>query len=163
MLRDRLLFGALAGVVANFIMDLLEFPLWKLDAIQYTLGHYAASLFMGAETTHHTLIGSVASFLADNIYSAVLGVIFLYLLLSTGQRFLLVKGLIYGAFLWLFSYGGMRSLSVVQLRNVPTESWDIIIQFLLHRVWSRLGWFTQKYGSALGESKVSWISAFSGY
>ena len=65
------------GVVANSIMDLFEFPFWKFGVIKYKLGHYAASLFMAAETTHHTRIGSVVSFLADNIYSALLGVVFL--------------------------------------------------------------------------------------
>ncbi len=147
MLRDRLLFGALAGLVANQIMDLFEYPLWKLKAIKYMLGHYAASIFLSAETPHHTQIGAVVSFLADNIYSTSLGVLFLFLLSVTGERFILAKGFIYGLFLWFFSYGVLRSLSVVQLREVPANSWEIVLYLLLHLVYGlALGWFTQKYG-----------------
>lgn len=154
MLRDRLLFGALAGVVANFIMDLFQFPLWKLKIIKHPLGHYAASLFMEAEAVHHNLLGSLVSFLAGYVYSGFLGVIFLYSLQYTGRRFFIAKGLIYGAFLWLVSYGGLRSLSVVQLREVPTDSWDILLLFLLHLLFGlALGWFTKKFGKMIDEKR----------
>lgn len=127
MLKDKVLFGTLVGLLANIVMDIPQYPLWKLKIIMHPLSHYAGSLFLDLNTLHHSWTGSVISFFADYSYSAFLGIVFIYFLEFTGKRYYLQKGLIFGAFLWLFSFGGLRSLSLVKLRQVAPGDWGIII------------------------------------
>ncbi len=130
MLKDKVLFGALIGILANIVMDIPQYPLWKLKIIMHPLSHYAGSLFIDANTLHHSLFGSAVSFFADYSYSAFLGIFFIYFLEFTGKRYFFLKGLLFGAFIWLFSFGGLRSLAMVKLRQVVPGDWGII--FLLH-------------------------------
>jgi hypothetical protein len=130
MLKDKPLFGAILGMLANIIMDIPQYPLWKLKVLMHPLSHYAASLFLDLNTLHHSWSGSVVSLFADYSYSAFLGIIFVYFLEFTGKHYFLLKGLIFGAFVWLFSFGGLRSLAIVKLRQVAPDDWWIII--LIH-------------------------------
>lgn len=103
-------------------------PAYKI--LVHPLSHYAGSLFLDLDTLHHSWIGSVVSFLADYSYSGFLGMLFVYFLHFTGKRYYLSKGIIFGIFIWLFSFGGLRSLTVVKLQRVPPGDWITI--FLLH-------------------------------
>lgn len=130
MFKDKSLFGVLLGILANMIMDIPQYPLWKLKVLMHPLSHYAASLFLDVNMLHHSWRGSVVSLFADYSYSAFLGIIFVYFLEFTGKHYFLLKGLIFGAFVWLFSFGGLRSLAIVKLRQVAPDDWWIII--LIH-------------------------------
>lgn len=130
MLKDKVLSGSLIGVLANAVMDIPQYPLWKYKILVHPLSHYAGSLFLDLDTLHHSWIGSVVSFLADYSYSAFLGILFVYFIEFTGKRYFLSKGLLFGIFIWFFSFGGLRSLTVVKLHQVPPGDWITI--FLLH-------------------------------
>ena len=118
MLQDKLIFGALAGVVADLVMSIPELALWKLKILPHPLFHYAASLFLAPDNLHRSYLGELVGFIASKVYGAFLGVVFIYLLVYTGRRYFLSKGLIYGAFLWLVSYCGLATLPVVKLDAV---------------------------------------------
>lgn len=102
-------------------MDVFQTPIWRLMIIKHPLGHYAASILLDVNTIHHTLIGSVVSLLTDYIYGIFWGIIFVYWVYFVGKDHLILKGLIFGGFLWFFSFGGLRSLQIVQLREVISE------------------------------------------
>lgn len=159
MIQDKSLLGTISGILANIIMDIPQYPLWKLKIIRHPLSHYAGSLFVDLYTLHHTWYGSVASFLADYTYSALLGIIFVYWLSVSPQkksqqdksqrRHFLLKGLLYGAFLWFGSFGVLRSLHVVKLREVVPS--DALLFFFLHLLFGLvLGWMAQKYLDSTG-------------
>lgn len=118
MVRDKILLGGIVGLLADTAMDLVQYPLWKLMIVKHPLSHYAGSLFLDVMTLHHSFLGSVVSFIADALYSIFWGIIFIYLIHWTGHGFLILKGLIFGALLWLVSFGGIRGLPMVQLREV---------------------------------------------
>ena len=152
MNRDKVIFGGLIGIFANVAMDVLQYPLWKMQIIRHTLSHYVASLFLDFNTLHFSWIGSVTSFIADYIYGAFLGIIFVYWVHRTGKRYLLMKGLIYGGFLWLFSFGGLRSLPVVTLREyVPSQTLYYLVFHLVFGV--TLGLLTERYGEIIKREK----------
>lgn len=155
MFQDQFLLGVASGALANIVMDIPQYPLWKTHIIRHPLSHYAGSLFMDLQSLHHTWYGSVVSFLADYTYSALLGIIFIYLI-SAAQRedvnrgYYLTKGIFYGAFLWLISFGGLRSLAIVKLREVAPG--DALIFFFLHLLFGLvLGWMAQKNRGLTGE------------
>jgi hypothetical protein len=118
LIHDKIIFGGLIGVLGKISMDIFQFPLWRLKIIKHPLAHYAASMFIDLYTMHHTLIGSVVSLLTDYIYGIFWAILFVYLISFVGKSHLILKGLIFGAFLWFFSFGGLRSLAIVQLREV---------------------------------------------
>lgn len=127
------------------IMDILQFPIWKLKIVKHPLSHYAASIFLDTQNLHHTVLGSITSFLADYIYSAFLGILFVYFIYLTGKNFIVIKGIIFGALIWLFSFGGLRSLSMVKLQEVMPA--DVLYYLLLHLLFGiALGIITKRYG-----------------
>lgn len=145
MIRDKVVFGGLVGVLSKIAMDVFQIPIWILKMIAHPLAHYAASLFMDVHALHHTLVGSVVSLLADYIYGIFWGVLFVYLIFKSGECNLIFKGLMFGAFIWLFSFGGLRSLPIVQLREViPNQA---LYYLFIHIVFGfALGFFMKIFG-----------------
>jgi hypothetical protein len=121
LIHDKIVLGGLVGVLSKVAMDIFQIPIWTMKVIKHPLAHYAASLFVDLKTIHHTLLGSIISLLADYIYGIFWAVLFVYLVYLVGKRHLILKGLIFGGFLWLFSFGGLRSLPIVQLREVISD------------------------------------------
>lgn len=149
MFQDKVISGSISGILAKIFADIIEFPLWKLGVIKHPLSHYAQSIFI--KPVHQIFYGSWIGFLADYIYSVFLGIIFFYFLQLSGKRYHLIKGILYGAFLWLMSYGWIRSLPVVKFRTVISQ--DVIPQFFLHLVYGlALGWMVY-WLERLGKSK----------
>lgn len=150
MIHDKVVFGGLIGVLANVGMDIFQFPFWKLKIIKHPLSHYAASMFLDLQALHPTMLGSVISLLADYFYSAFLGVLFVYIIYLTGKHFLIIKGIIFGSFLWLFSFGGLRSLPIVKLQEVISV--DVIYHLIFHLIFGfALGLLVKKYGEHIFE------------
>lgn len=132
LIRDKLIFGALAGVVADLALNIPEFILWRLKLLPHPLFHYAGSLFMSVDMLHNAYLGEWMGFLASKVYGAFLGVVFIYLLVFTGRRYFITKGVIYGAFIWLVSYCGLAALPVVKLSVHPRTPLEVFIFFFLH-------------------------------
>ena len=145
MIRDKMVFGGMIGFLANVAMNFFQYPLWKLKVIEHPLAHYAGSMFMDVETLHHTLLGSFISFVANSFYSAFLGIFFVYTVYFTGGHAFIVKGLLFGAFVWLFSFGGLRSLPMVQLREYISS--QALYYLFIHLVFGlALGLLINKFG-----------------
>ena len=132
MLRDKLISGALAGVVADLAMSIPEFILWKLKILGHPLFHHAARLLWPLEYVHKNFLGSFLGIIACKVYSAFLGIVFIALLVYTGDRYFRTKGLIYGAFLWLASYSGLASLPIVKLSAHPRTPVEVLLFLFLH-------------------------------
>jgi hypothetical protein len=130
MIRDKFVIGGLVGVLSKAAMDIFQIPMWVMKVIKHPVYHYAASLFLDSKMLHQTLPGIVTGILVDYVYSVFLGVLFVHLVKFTGMRNLIYKGFIFGAFLWLFSFGGLRSLPIVKLREVLAE--QVLYYFFLH-------------------------------
>ena len=138
--------------MANLAMGLFQFPLWKLGIIKHPLAHYAASMFMNPLTIHHTITGSVVGSVANYIYGAFWGIIFVYSVYFTGKRYLIIKGFIFGAFLWLISFGGLRSLPIVKLREVMPE--NVLYYLFFHLVFGlALGLLVKEFGERVLEER----------
>jgi hypothetical protein len=132
MIRDKVMTGGLVGLLGKIAMDIFQVLMWRLKLIKHPLAHYGASLIVNVQTVHHTLLGSVVSLLVDYIYGIFLGIVFVYFIYFTGKRHFIFKGLIFGAFVWLFSFGGLRSLPMVKLREVVSS--EALYYLLFHLI-----------------------------
>lgn len=148
MFRDKLIFGALAGVAADLVMGVPELILWKQKVLSHPLFHYAGSLFLPLDVLHGNYLAQLMGFLASKVYGAFLGVIFIYLLVHTGYRYPRAKGLLYGSFLWLASYCGLATLPIVKLSVHPPTPLETLLFFFLHLLYGFvLGMLAHAYAS----------------
>lgn len=143
--RDKVIFGGIVGFLADMVMDIVQYPMWKALIVKHPLSHYAGSLFLDFETLHHSILGSIVSFIADGLYSVVWGILFIYIIHWTGHRYVIIKGLLYGALIWLISFGGIRALPMVSLREfLPSQT---LYYLLFHLIFGlALGVLVQKWG-----------------
>lgn len=130
MLRDKMLRGAVCGVLGNLGKNIVEFFFWKVQWLKHPLSHYAASVF--ADPNHAQFFGSGLGFVMDYIYGAFLGVILIALIPEGQERFVPIKGLLFGAFIWLFSYSGIRALPMIRLRLAGEL--DAFLELLVHLI-----------------------------
>ncbi|HEX2952444.1 MAG TPA: hypothetical protein VHR47_00495 [Bacillota bacterium] len=143
--KDNFIFGGLYGFLAVIAMNVFQFPIWEMKVIAHPLAHYASSLFMNVQPVHHSLVGAVIGSIANHIYGAFWGIVFVYLIHLTGMRYLLLKGLVFGAFLWMVSFGGIRSLPIVALREIVPG--DVPYYLFFHLVYGlTLGWLVKRFG-----------------
>lgn len=142
MIHDKIVIGGFVGALSKIAMDIFQTPIWRLKIIKHPLAHYAASLLIDVDTIHHTLLGSIVSLLSDYVYGIFWGVIFVYWIYSAGKDHLILKGLMFGAFIWYFSFGGLRSLPIVQLREVIPD--NALYYFFFHLVFGLTLGFSMK-------------------
>ncbi len=142
MIRDKVVLGGFVGVLSMLAKDVFEFPLWRLKMVKHPLAHYAASLFMDPKSVHNSFIGQIISLFADLAYGLFWGIVFVYLIYLTGKGHFLLKGLMFGAFLWFFSFGVLRSLAMVTLRE--TVAANSLYYLLIHLIFGLALGFTMK-------------------
>ena len=131
MFKDAILVGTIAGLATNLLKNSLAWIWCRLHLLDYFTSDFAASLFIKPNAIQ-TLSGQIIGLAADFIVSAILGISFVYLIKYSGQRFLLIKGLVYGAVVWLLLYGGVRSLPMVRLHDY--NPLHIVIALINHLI-----------------------------
>ncbi len=109
LLADKVMAGAMAGILGAAARDLVELGLCALGIIKNFCLQHAASMFlpMGVALTEPAAIG--VGLAADLTIAGTAGVLFVYFLAWTGPRFIRLKGMFAGAFLWVAIYGALRS------------------------------------------------------
>lgn len=123
MIRDKVIFGGIVGFLANLAMNVFQYPMWRLGIVKHPLSHYAGSLFLDFNTLHHTFYGAVVAWTVDILYSVLWGILFVYLMDWTGRRHFMIKGILFGALIWLVSFGGIRTFPMVTLREyLPVQA-----------------------------------------
>jgi hypothetical protein len=133
ILKDKLVIGAVAGFIADVILDLTQLILIKCDLLKYSLEHFAASMFI--RVNNPVLItgfqGMSIGLLASMALAILLGIAFVYFIDWSGYRFIKCKGVLYGLVVWFIIYGGIRAglhISFLQDYN-PTHT---LIQLFTH-------------------------------
>ncbi len=117
MLKDRILAGSIAGMIATLVMAVPNFVLWKFGIIKYLYFHVAAS----ALTLPHNIstpLGITVGIIADVITGGTIGIIAILLLKFFGRDYWWYKGLIVGSLIWLWGFGVMTGLCGVKITSV---------------------------------------------
>lgn len=135
--NDIIIVGAVAGLVADGVMDILEAVLVKFKILKYSLDLMAAGMIIQHPVYLKSGLGHLVGYLAGAALSMIVGVVFVYLMKKMGPRWLIVKGMIYGWIVWFLIYGGVASgLKVTYLYDYnPVQA---LLQLAFHMIYGAL-------------------------
>lgn len=144
MFKNKLYLGVFAGLAATIVKDGLNQILYSFKVIKILFAQYAAGVFIIARETK-SLLGIITGYFIDFGLSALLGIIFVFLLEKTKPSHLLFQGLLYGIALFISIYGALLSFGISSVRERPLL--DVILMIFIHLIYGLvLGLFVQKFG-----------------
>lgn len=143
MLKDRVMAGAIIGLLANgvklsvnyigFLLKLTPVVFWQLVAAQFL---EKKDLFKPVAY----LIGGVA----DLAITAFLGVAFVYAIRYIGNEYLYFKGLGFGLIVWAGLFGTIFAARIQD--KIPPEPSAIVVTLVAHSVFGlALAFFTNRF------------------
>ena len=142
MLEDRVMAGAVIGILANivkltvnylgFLLNLTPVVFWQLVAAQFL---EKQDLFKPVAY----LLGGVA----DLAVTALLGTVFVYAIRYIGDEYIYFKGLGFGLIVWAALFGTLFA-SRIQAK-IPPEPTAILVTLAAHAIFGlALAFFTEK-------------------
>ncbi|MCK8817446.1 hypothetical protein MWH28_08750 [Natroniella sulfidigena] len=148
-LKDKLTFGAVAGMIANIFKNAFIFGLYFFDVIKYTTWHMASSSYISKDRIN-TLGSLIPGAVTDYFMASIMGIIIMYLLYFTGKENYIFKGVMVGLFYWVAIYGIVMSLEITYIN--PDDLITNLSQIVAHLIIGSLTAFIiVKYGSGLLE------------
>lgn len=145
MFKNRVLLGVFAGLAASIAKDAVNQILYHLKIIKILFAQYAAGVLVKAAETK-SLLGIGIGYFMDFGLSALLGIIFVFLLEKTKPTHLLFQGFMFGIAMFICIYGALLSFGISSVRERPLL--DVILMILIHLLYGIvLGLFIQKFGS----------------
>ena len=102
-LRDRLVRGFIAGLVAGIAMNIFNLSSYYLGIAELRYLDWGAVVIYGLRPEN--VIEAVFAQIAQLLFVSNLGIIFAYLILFIGSVSLLFKGWLYGGLTWFLLYG----------------------------------------------------------
>lgn len=136
MLKDRILAGTIAGMIATLIKDIPNLILWKLGVVEYTYFHLGSAALVSPQNAG-TSIGLVIGIVVDIITGGTLGLLVIYLFNFTGRDYWWYKGLVIGNVIWLFGLGLAINFGVSRI--VPNEPIFRLISLVEHQIFGLVG------------------------
>lgn len=110
-MKDRLLRATFTGFFAVIIKDLVDFIYIKLGFHGVLMAKVAAGAFVAKEDINSPL-SLILGYSAHFTVGGILGVAFLVLIHLSGYDYSIIKGLFFGAVVWLFLPGMLLSLGI---------------------------------------------------
>ena len=101
-MRDRFTNGFIAGFLGGVVMSILNLISYSLGIAQILYLDWDSVMIFGYR--YATPLEAVIGQIGQLFFSAVVGVIFAYLLSVISSRYYLFKGLIFGLLVWFGSY-----------------------------------------------------------
>jgi len=156
MLKDKVLVGAIIGVLANTVKLTFNYIAYLLGFTKVVFWQIAASRFLEKEdvfTSSAYLIGAVADFTV----TAALGIVFIYVLVFIGKENLWLRGVGAGLSTWVFLFGTLLGQSAIH-----QEPSGIMVTLVAHLLYGLgLFVFTGLYFQLLEKTKTEPKSGFS--
>jgi uncharacterized membrane protein YagU involved in acid resistance len=90
------------------------------------------------------MIGITVGILADIIFGAVLGIIFVYFLKFTNHQNIIIKGWGFGVFAWLFFFGILMSNLPGAQGTIPVDALAHFSVFIGHSIYGIMMGFSAK-------------------
>lgn len=103
-MKDRVLIGSLSGMAGATVITIFSiiFRLFGVSSIEMLLLN--SSVFL-PESASRGLEGVIFGFLINLFIGSIVGIFFIYIFPSIGADYLWYKGILLGAFTWLFVDG----------------------------------------------------------
>lgn len=129
MFKDRVIAGAIIGLLADVIKLIINFIGYILNLTDAVFWQITATRFLEKKD----LFKPVAYFIggiADLTVTAGLGIVFVYLLHIVGRDFLWIKGIGYGMAVWVGIFGTLLGQTVQD--KLPQTPTGIIVTIAAH-------------------------------
>ncbi|WP_214659145.1 DUF1440 domain-containing protein [Candidatus Formimonas warabiya] len=118
-MKDRLIAGGLAGIAGAIIQITYGIITEALGITDRSFDEFAKVLIMFKP--YKGLLASVVGAISHICIGLVFGVIFAYLILITSSRFLMIKGIGYGAVLWMLLLGFGTIFELPDFKDIPPQ------------------------------------------
>ena len=139
-IKNKFLLGAVAGIAANIIINILDYILYFFNFSEYLALHIAASIYFPIGELK-TIEAVIFGLVLDYILAIILGIATVYFLHYTGTDLFIVKGIAIGTISTLLVDGLL--LEVVE-DTVDAFDPEHLTHHLLLGV--LIAWFCIKFG-----------------
>lgn len=140
MLKDKIMLGAIIGILADSVKLIANYIMYSLDWTTMVFWQIVAARFLGEGDLSKPL-ALVIGGAADVVVSAALGVSFVLFIFFFGRKFLVIKSLGYGLLIWAILFGAFLSQTLDN--EIHTTPLGIIVTLIAHSVFGlALGLFT---------------------
>lgn len=135
LLKDRIIVGTIAGMIATLFKDIPNYILWNLSVVKYLYFHLAASALLDLKDVY-SIYGIILGIVIDVINGGALGLIIMFLFKWTGQDYWWYKGIVMGNIIWLFVLGLLINWGAAKI--VPNEPLFRIASLIDHQIYGLL-------------------------
>ncbi len=136
MLKDRILAGTIAGMIAAMVKNIPNIVLYKLGVV-HVLYLYIASAALIRTQDINTSLGLILGVIVDIITGGTLGLLIIILFKITGRDYWWYKGLIVGNVIWLFGLG--IAINFGASRIVPLDPMFRLTSLIEHQIFGLVG------------------------
>ncbi len=117
MKKDRLVAGGLAGAIGAFVQSVYGTITKAIGITDRTFYDFAAIIVAFKE--YPGVLGFIVGIIAHLIVGVMLGIIFAYIIMLTSNRYLYIKGLVYGAVTWFLLLGFGTIYKMPMFKDIP--------------------------------------------
>jgi hypothetical protein len=143
MLKDRVMAGAIIGLLANAVKLTFNFSAFLLGFTPVVFWQLVAAQFLAREDLYKPaayIIGGTA----DLAITALLGATFVYFIYYFGDEYLYFKGLGFGLVVWAALFGSLFAARIQD--KIHPEPAGILVTLIAHSLFGlSLAFFTNKY------------------
>lgn len=129
VIKDRLVVGALIGILADVVKLTANYLAFLLGFTDVVFWQIAATRFLSKGELQKPvalLVGGIA----DITVTAVLGIVFLYIIEYAGRNYLWIKGIGFGMMVWVGVFGALLGQSVQA--KLPQSTSGILVTIVAH-------------------------------
>ena len=124
-MKDRLVAGGLAGMIAGLIEYAYGLIMRRLEFTDRIFGQFSDIVFGGL--VYGGIVGAVISLLTHLAVTITFGVLFAYIIQKTSSRYYLIKSLGYGFLLWFFLSGFGTIFRLPLFEDIPAQPALVIL------------------------------------
>lgn len=143
IIKDKVISGVIVGLLADTVKLFINYILYLFKLTPVVFWQIAATRFLDKEDIYKPIayfIGGVA----DITVSALLGIVFVYMIYIVGSKYLLLKGIGFGLLVWVSIFGTLLGESVKG--KIPQEPAGIIVTIIAHFFFGvSLAFFTRRF------------------
>ncbi len=113
LLEDNVILGILAGLIGNIPKELIAWAFHFTGYLRYTFMHIAAGAFVSKEFIDDP-VSLVIGAISDWIMVGFIGVITVYFIRFTGNRYPVIKSVFVSSLFYIILYGALMALDVTR-------------------------------------------------
>jgi uncharacterized membrane protein YagU involved in acid resistance len=130
-MKDRLIAGGLAGIIAGLIQYVYGLATQALGFTDRSFGQFSEVVLN--LHVYEGILGFIIGVLSHMAVALIFGVLFAYIIAKTSSRYYIIKGAMYGLVLWFLLSGFGSVLRLPNFTKVPpTSELDILVGAVLY-------------------------------